>query len=293
MNLELIQLIVINGLIRGGQYALLALGFSLILGVARILNLAHTAYYMLSAYAIYYLSQVLGFNLLVTYLLSLLIVVVLAIGVYQLVMAPLRGQSSTVMIISLVLAIVAQESLLIVFGGRFRSLPKLVPGMFQVGNMVISYQHIFTLVAVLSVLFAVWMLLFKSKVGIAIRAVAQDREVANLMGMPEKRIAILTMAISVALAAVAAAMAAPLGVIDPLMWMSPMVIVLAAVILGGLGSIKGSIIGAFILAFLEVSLVFMFPKAAFLRGAFSMAVMLVVLMFKPEGLYGVFLEGER
>jgi len=287
------QLILINGLISGGQYALLALGFSLIFGVARILNLAHTAYYMLTAFAIYYFSQVLDISLPLTYLLSLVFVVVLAVGVYQLAMAPVRGQSSTVMIVSLVLAIVAQELVLIAFGGQFRSLPKLVPGTIEFGGTLITYQHLFTLGAVLTVLLGVWLLLFKSKLGIAIRAVALDREVANLMGMPENSIATLTMAISVALAAVAAAMVAPLGVIEPLMWLHPLVVVMAAVILGGLGSIKGSIIGAFILAFVEVSLVFLIPQASFLRGAVSMATMLLVLLFKPEGLFGVFLEGER
>ncbi|MBS3982384.1 MAG: branched-chain amino acid ABC transporter permease [Dethiobacter sp.] len=287
------QLILINGLISGGQYALLALGFSLIFGVARILNLAHTAYYMLTAFAIYYFSQVLDISLPLTYLLSLVFVVVLAVGVYQLAMAPVRGQSSTVMIVSLVLAIVAQELVLIAFGGQFRSLPKLVPGTIEFGGTLITYQHLFTLGAVLTVLLGVWLLLFKSKLGIAIRAVALDREVANLMGMPENSIATLTMAISVALAAVAAAMVAPLGVIEPLMWLHPLVVVMAAVILGGLGSIKGSIIGAFTLAFVEVSLVFLIPQASFLRGAVSMATMLLVLLFKPEGLFGVFMEGER
>lgn len=290
---KLWQLILINGLISGGQYALLALGFSLIFGVARILNLSHTAYYMLTAFAIYYFSQVLALNLLTSYLLAFLLVVALAVGVYKLVMAPVRGQSATVMIVSLVLAIVAQELILVTFGGQFRSLPRLVHGTVYVAGMIITYQHLLTLGTVLSVLLGVWALLFKSSLGIAIRAVALDREVANLMGMPESRIATITMAISVALAAIAAAMVVPLGIIEPRMWLHPLVVVMAAVILGGLGSIKGSIIGAFILAFVEVSLVFLVPGAAFLRGAVSMVAMLVVLLVKPEGLYGVFMEGER
>ncbi|GFP28988.1 ABC transporter permease subunit, partial [Candidatus Hakubella thermalkaliphila] len=124
-------------------------------------------------------------------------------------------------------------------------------------------------------------------------AVTLGMEVANLMGMPESRIATLTMAISVAFAAVADAIVAPLGVIEPLMWVHPLVVVTDAVILGGLGSIKGSIIGAFVLAFVEVSLVFLIPQASFLRGAVAMVTMLVVLLFKPEGLFGVFMEGER
>lgn len=287
------QLILINGLISGGQYALLALGFSLIFGVLRILNLTHTAYYMLTAFAIYYLNQVLHLNLPAAYLLAMATMAMLSVAVYKIVIAPVRGQSSTVMIVSLVLAIVAQELMLIYFGGQFRSIPKLVSGTLHLADAVITYQHLLTLGAVLLVLLGVWTLLFKSTLGIAIRAVAQDREAANLMGMPEARIAAITMAISVSLAAVAAALVVPLGVIDPVMWMHPLVVVMAAVILGGLGSIKGSIIGAFILAFVEVTLVFLVPGAAFLRGAVSMAAMLMVLLFRPEGLYGVFMEGER
>lgn len=287
------ELILINGLIIGGQYALLALGFSLILGVARVLNLAHPAFYMLSAFAIYTFSQVLEFNLTVTYILSLLFMIGLGIVIYQLILAPVRAQTSTVLILGLVLGIAAQELMLIFYGGQFRSLVRIAPGTLQLGDAVISNQHILALSAVMLSLLGVWFLLFKSRLGIPIRAVAQDREVANLMGIPEGRIAILTMAVSVALAVIAAAMVAPIGVIDPLMWLHPLVIVLTAVILGGLGSIKGSIIAAFILAFVEVSLVFLAPGAAFLRGAVSMLVMLTVLMFKPEGLYGVFMEGER
>jgi branched-chain amino acid transport system permease protein len=290
---KLWQLILINGLIIGGQYALLALGFSLILGVARVLNLAHPAFYMLSAFAIYTFSQVLEFNLTVSYILSLLVMIGLGIVIYQLILAPVRAQTSTVLILGLVLGIAAQELMLIFYGGQFRSLVRVAPGTLQLGDAVISNQHILALSAVMLSLLGVWFLLFKSRLGIPIRAVAQDREVANLMGIPESRIAVLTMAVSVALAVIAAAMVAPLGVIDPLMWLHPLVIVLTAVILGGLGSIKGSIIAAFILAFVEVSLVFLAPGAAFLRGAVSMFVMLTVLMLKPEGLYGVFMEGER
>jgi branched-chain amino acid transport system permease protein len=240
---KLWQLIVINGLISGGQYALLALGFSLIFGVLRILNLTHTAYYMLTAFTIYYLNQVLDFSLPAAYPLALALVAVLSVTVYQLIIAPVRGQSSTVMIVSLVLAIVAQELMLIFFGGQFRSIPALVSGKLLLADAAITYQHLLTLGTVLLVLLAVWVLLFKSNLGIAIRAVAQDREAANLMGIPEGRIATVTMAISVSLAAVAAAMVAPLGVIEPLMWLHPLIVVMAAVILGGLGSIKGSIIG--------------------------------------------------
>lgn len=285
--------ILVNGMIAGGKYAMLALGFSLIFGVARIMNLTHTAYYMLSAYLIYYFNQTLAMPLALSYVLSITMVVVIGMAVYKVMVAPVRERFTAVLIITLVLAMVVQEAVVIIFGGHYRTLPKLVSGTTQFSGMTLTYQHLFTLGAVMVVLVAIWLLLFKSRLGIAIRAMAMDREVANLMGMPESQIASITVAISVGLAAIAGAVVAPLFILEPAMWMHPLVVVMAAVILGGLGSIKGSIIGAFILAFAEVGLVFLLPQLAFLRGAVSMAVMLAVLMIRPEGLFGIFMEGER
>lgn len=285
--------ILVNGMIAGGKYAMLALGFSLIFGVARIMNLTHTAYYMLSAYLIYYFNQTLAMPLALSYVLSIAMVIAIGMAVYKVMVAPVRERVTAVLIITLVLAMVVQEAVLIIFGGHYRTLPKLVSGTTQFGGMTLTYQHLFTLGAVIFVLVAIWLLLFKSRLGIAIRAMAMDREVANLMGMPESQIASITVAISVGLAAIAGAVVAPLFIVEPAMWMHPLVVVMAAVILGGLGSIKGSIIGAFILAFAEVGLVFLLPQLAFLRGAVSMAVMLAVLMIRPEGLFGIFMEGER
>ncbi len=285
--------ILVNGLISGGKYALLAMGFALIYGVARIMNLSHTAYYMLAAYLIYYLNQSLAVPLPLAYLLAILVVLVIGVTTYHYLVAPVREQFTAVLIVTLVMAIVVQEIIFIFFGGHFRSLPPLIPGTTTLAGIKITYQHLLTLATVLVTLTGIWLLLFKTRLGIAIRAMAMDREVANLMGMPESRIALVTVAISVGLAAISGAMVAPLLILDPLMWMHPLVVVMAAVILGGLGSIKGSILGAFILAFAEIMLVFTLPKLAYLRGSVSMAVMLAVLLIRPEGLFGIFMEGER
>ncbi|MBS4020983.1 MAG: branched-chain amino acid ABC transporter permease [Dethiobacter sp.] len=287
------QQILILGLISGGKYALLALGFSLIYGVARIMNLSHTAYYMMSAYLILYLNQVLHVPLLLSMLIAIVAVVVIGLACYKFVIAPVRERFTTVLIVTLVLAIAAQEVVLLTFGGYYRTLPKLIPGNTYLFGIQLTKQHLLTLLIVVAVLIAFWLLLFKTKLGVAIRAMAQDREAANLMGIPESRIATITVAISVALAALGGAVVAPLYILDPVMWVHPLVVVMAAVILGGLGSIKGSIIGAFVLAFTEVLLVLNMPQLSYLKGAISMLVMLVILMIRPEGLFGIFMEGER
>ena len=105
-------------------------------------------------------------------------------------------------------------------------------------------------------LVAVWFILYRTRLGLAIRATANDLEVANLMGMNVNRVAMATVAISVALAAIAGVVVAPVYVVDPFMWLAPLVTMLAIVVLGGLGSLKGSLIGALIIGYVEAITVF-------------------------------------
>jgi branched-chain amino acid transport system permease protein len=145
----------------------------------------------------------------------------------------------------------------------------------------------------LLILAGVWALLKKTRVGLAIRSTAQDREVANLMGMNENRVAMITMGVSVGLAAFAGAVVVPLKVVDPHMWMHPLIMMMAVVVLGGLGSLKGSFAGAYILGFTEASVVFLIPLGAFLKGSVALSVMILVLLIRPEGLFGIAFEEER
>jgi branched-chain amino acid transport system permease protein len=163
----------------------------------------------------------------------------------------------------------------------------------QVAGVRVSLQRLVTLAIVAVTLLATWLLLNRTRLGLAIRATANDLEVANLMGMNVRRVAMLTVAISALLAAVAGAVVAPLFVIDPLMWLGPLVTILGVVVLGGLGSIRGSIIGAFIVGYAETLTVFLVPAGAFLKGAVALTIMVAVLLVRPEGLFGVAFEEER
>jgi branched-chain amino acid transport system permease protein len=132
-----------------------------------------------------------------------------------------------------------------------------------------------------------------TKLGLAIRSTAEDREVANLMGMNESRVAMITMAISVALAGFTGAVVVPLTTVNPFMWMHPLIMMMAVVVLGGLGSIKGSFFAAYILGFAEALVVFLAPMGAFLKDSVALSVMILVLLIRPEGLFGVAFEEER
>ncbi len=285
--------IIISSLINGSVYALLAIGFSLIFGVARIVNIAHTAFYMLASYGIFVGTHQLGLNPVLAMLVAIVLVTLVGLISYKLFIDPIREHEAAVLIATIALAMVFQEIMLIIFSGDFRGVPSLVEGYLTILGVKVSYQQLLTVCVALVVLAGVWVLLMKTKLGLAIRSTANDREVANLMGMDESRVALITMGVSVGLAAFSGAVVVPLAIVNPFMWMGPLIMMMAAVVLGGLGSIKGSFFGAYILGFAQSLVVFLIPMGAYLKGSVALSIMILVLLIRPEGLFGVAFEEER
>lgn len=285
--------IIISSLINGSVYALLAIGFSLIFGVARIVNIAHTAFYMLASYGIFLGTHQLGLNPVLCMLVAIVLVTLIGLVSYKLFIDPIREHEGAVLIATIALAMVFQEVMLIIFSGDFRGVPSLVEGYLTILGVKVSYQQLLTVGVALVVLAGVWVLLMKTKLGLAIRSTANDREVANLMGMDESRVALITMGVSVGLAAFSGAVVVPLAIVNPFMWMGPLIMMMAAVVLGGLGSIKGSFFGAYILGFAQSLVVFLIPMGAYLKGSVALSIMILVLLIRPEGLFGVAFEEER
>ena len=285
--------IIISSLINGSAYALLAIGFSLIFGVARIVNIAHTAFYMLAAYFIFSGTNKLGLNPILCMLAAIAPVTLIGLLSYKLFIDPIREHEGAVLIATIALAMAMQEIMLLLFTGDFLGVPSLVEGYRVFLGVKIAHQQLLTFGAALLVLVVVWALLLKTRLGLAIRSTAQDREVANLMGMNESRVAMITMGVSVGLAAFTGAVIAPLAIVNPFMWMHPLIMMMAVVVLGGMGSIKGSFIGAYILGFAEALVVFLIPMGAYLKGSVALSIMILVLIIRPEGLFGVAFEEER
>ena len=285
--------IIITTLIHGSTYALLAIGFSLIFGVARIVNIAHTAFYMVAAFCIFFVTYNLGFHPVVGMLLGVPVVTVLGMVTYRIFIAPIREHEGAVLIGTIALAIALQEVMLLIFSGDYRSVPALVPGYISIVGVKVQYQQLITFIAALIILGLLRLLLLKTRLGLAIRSTAQDREVANLMGMNESRVALYTVGISIALAGFTGAVIVPLTIVEPFMWLHPLIMMMAVVVLGGLGSIKGSFFAAYILGFAEAVVVFLIPMGAFLKGSVALSIMILVLLIRPEGLFGIAFEEER
>jgi branched-chain amino acid transport system permease protein len=287
------QDILVTGLVNGSAYALLAIGFSLIFGVARIVNIAHTAFYMLAAYCLYALLVRGGLGVPVSGILAVASVTLLSVVCYRLVIEPVRQHEAAVLIATIALALIFQETMLQIFGGSYLGIPSAIEGVANVFGMGIPWQRLLILIIAGAMLAATWFLLYRTRLGLAIRATANDLEVANLMGMNVHRVAMATVAISVALAAIAGVVVAPVFVVDPFMWLAPLVTVLSVVVLGGLGSIQGSVVGALVIGYVEAITVFALPQGAFLKGAVALSIMVIVLLVRPEGLFGVAFEEER
>ncbi len=285
--------ILIQGLILTGMYSMLAVGFSLVFGVGRVLNLAHTAFFMLGSYGIFfYLGMGIGMPLAI--IASTVTVVVIGLLLYKLFIDPVREMETTVLIMALATAVLLQEVLRLLSGGAASlPVPPMFPGFTRILGVRVRYQEMAALALALISLVSLWLLLARTRLGLAIRAAAQDREIANLMGINVHRVTLIVIGLGLVLAALAGAAVAPVRTVESHMWMHPLVIVLAAVVLGGLGSLKGSLIGAAILAFAEVTVRIVVPGGSFLRTAVALAIMLAVFFLRPEGLFGSGIMEER
>jgi branched-chain amino acid transport system permease protein len=290
---DTVDLIIIFTLVNGGIYALLAVGFSLIFGVARLINLAHTGFYMLAAYGVWYFSLQLGLGLIESIIISVVAVTLLGVLSYRFVIDRIREHHAAVLLITLGLAMTFEQLMTLFFTGNYETIPNYVSGFVEILGIRVTNQYMLTLIIVAVVIIVVMLFLTKTKLGTAIRATANDAEIASLMGISVPRTLMITMGIATALAAVAGVVMAPSVIISPALWSSPLVMMMVIVVLGGLGSIKGSVIGAFIIGFVETLITVTLPAGGYLKTTFVLLVMVIVLLVRPGGLFGIMLEEER
>lgn len=294
--------ILIYTVVHGSVYALLAVGFSLIFGVARMLNMAHTVFCVLAAYVLYNLvSPILGIELglVPAIIISIVAVTLLGMLIYRFVIDRIREHHGAVLIITIALAMLIEQILILRFQNTPAGVNFFIGGYTTIWGVKVINQYLLILGMTALLIIAVHLFLSKTKMGIAIRAVANDTEVAYLMGMNPSRILMITMTITTAMAAIAGVLIAPDGVFtNPSVWGSTLLIVMVVVVIGGLGSIKGSIIGAAVIALVEAVCIYDPLKlfgygAAYLIHSFVLLAMVIVLVVRPAGLFGTLFEEEK
>jgi branched-chain amino acid transport system permease protein len=276
--------ILIHGAVSSAIYAMLAVGFTLIFGVARILNLAHGSYYALGAYGAYFFTSHLKLPLFPAALLAIAVVALFGILVEKVLVRPLRRSQLAVLMITLAVALVVEQALFLTFGSEYRNVPAFVDTKFTLGGVDVGGQRLLALGASVTLIALLWMFIQRTRLGSAILAVSQDPEAASYMGIPSDRIFSIVMGLSAALAAAAGILAGPFLTVQPTMWLLPIVKAFAIVIVGGLGSIPGSILAALMLGYAETIVGYLISTSW--TEIVSVLATLLMLVIRPAGMFG-------
>ena len=271
--------IIIQGFLLSGLYALIAVGFTMIFSVGRVLNLAYGVYIMIGGYAYYVLAQVLSLPKIPSFLGAVLAGAVFGVLTYLILVRGLKDNPIAVEISTLILAIVMQAVIILIFSPAPRSMWPLIPGVIHLFGVTISKNIFLAMIVSWLVLGSLLVFVQKTQLGRAIRAVSMDTKGALVSGIDPSKINIVTWALSGALGAIAGVFFATYTQLDPAMWVFPLIIAVAVVIVGGIGSIMGSLVAAHIVGFLEtITTGVIAPE---MRGIFTLLLIIV-----PKGLLG-------
>lgn len=290
--MEYLPQLLLNTVQIGAIYVLFSLGLTLIFGVMRIINFAHGEFFsfvaILIAVLIEWEAGALGLPLVIRYLLAFLVslVALLAVAfvIFKFGFSQVLGDLVSGFILSLGLVLLLQGGMMEIFGGYPRSVPPLIEGAVHIFGGAIANQKLLICFLALATTGTLLFIVSHTKLGMALRAVAIDREAAMLQGINYRRIALYGFLIGSTLAALAGALIAPLAVILPSMGSPFLIKAFMIVIIGGLGSISGAILASFLIAGIESFGAFYFNLPAATMAMFM--VVALVLVFRPEGLLG-------
>jgi branched-chain amino acid transport system permease protein len=285
------------------MYALIAIGYTLVYGVLRLINFAHGDIMMVGAFMAFIFFKIMGLNFYVAVTLSIIVTAIVGILTYVSVYKPLLDKNAPK--ISLLITAIGisffLESLFNVIanqylGGTYQAFyfPKWFSAILHIKSLTIPVLTLIIPIMTLILLLIVLYILYKTKIGIAIRALAFDINTVKLMGADSNKIIAFVFALGSALAAIGGisyAMAYPS--IDPYMGMLVGLKAFAAAVVGGIGSVTGAVIGGFILGFAEVAIPGFFPELGGWKDAFAFIFLIFVLLFKPTGIMGIDFERQR
>ena len=278
----------INGLSLGSIYAIIALGYTMVYGIAKMLNFAHGDVIMVGAYVVFCGLQYWGLPPIVAILAAMAACTVLGITIEGLAYRPLRHAASLAVLITAIgMSYLLQNTALMIWGANPKSFPRtfINSTSLKLGSLSISTATIYTILANIVIMVALTLFTAKTRMGKAMRCVSEDRGAAELMGINVNRTISMTFAIGSALAAIAGVLlCSSYPILQPTTGSMPGIKAFTAAVFGGIGSIPGAMVGGVLLGVIEI-----FSKAYIsteLGDAIVFAVLIVVLLVKPTGLLG-------
>jgi branched-chain amino acid transport system permease protein len=281
--------ILVSGLVSGALYALVAAGLSLVWGALGVFNFAHGVLLMLGAYAAWYLSSPggLGLGLPLGIAGSIVFMVAAGLVIYVLLVRPWVGKPGAelaVIMTTIAGSIFIENLVLELFGGRFKTIDQVVSGTVPLAGATMQAQNLLVILLAPALLGSLALLLRFSRIGLAIRAVAQNQDAARLFGISVERTYLVTFATSAVLAGIAGILLGGLFNLSPVMGTDPLLRAFVVVVFGGLGSLTGTIFGAYAVGMIEA--LSSYYVGIYWTPVVLFAVLIAVLVVRPTGLMG-------
>lgn len=279
-----------NGIALGFVFGLVAIGYTLVYGVVKLVNFAHGDIFMMATFFVYYGIVLFSFPWWLAFLIGIFLTALLGILVEKVAYKPLRNAPRISSLCSAIgMSFFLENFAVVFFGGRQKAFyrPEVLNKTLIVGGVRMQMVTVVTILVCVGVLFFLNFLVYRTKMGLAMRALAYDFDTAKLMGIHVDRTITFTFALGSSLAAISAIFwALRYPQIWPFMGVFPGWRAFTAVIIGGVGSIKGALVGGFLIGMISVLLVAFLPDVAGYRDAFIFVILVLMLLFKPTGLFG-------
>jgi branched-chain amino acid transport system permease protein len=284
----------LNGLVIGVIYAVIAAGLTVIFSILKIVNFAHGEIYMMGGYFAYFVISLLGIPPLAAILVAMVLSFALSVGLERTLLTPLYSPTTERkgdygILITFGVSILLRNLAIIVFGPFPLRPPSFFQGSLVAGPIVLSWDRIFAAGAGILLLFALILFLRRSAWGQALNAVSQSRESAAIVGINDRLVYTLAFGLGGALAGGAGALVGPIYALSPSMGLAPDTQAFVIVIVGGLGSVGGSIIAGLLIGVSEGLFVALFPdpsRSLAYAQAFSLLLLMIVLLVRPTGILG-------
>ena len=276
--------ILVQGVLLSGLYALIALGFTMIFGVGGVLNLAHAGYVMVAAYMYYMATYVLGLPVAAGFAIAIGVSTGLAIATFMGWVRRFLHDPVVVFVSTLIMALLLGHIMTLAFFRENINVPPVVEGMTPFMGYTFSNNLIAGVIASWVCIAGVLFFVRRTHMGRAMQALAMDRRGAIISGINPDVVNLTTWALSGALAGVAGVFYGSYTFLVPDMWVLPLIMSFAIVVIGGLGSIEGTLVGAHIVGFMETATVLAINDK--LRSVPGLVIMIIVLVLRPKGLFG-------
>ncbi len=297
MDVTLILQQLINGLSLGSLYGLIAIGYTMVYGVLRLINFAHGDIMMVGTYIALFGISVLLLPWWASFLLAMALTAALGVTIDKIAYKPLRSASRISSLITAIgVSFLLENIFLVLFGGIPKSFP--IPGIFagviHISGVTIPAVNTYIPIVAIVFLLILLQILHHTKYGIAMRSISLDIDTTRLMGVNVDAIISIVFAVGSSLAAVGGILwAMKYPAINPFMGIMPGLKAFAAAVLGGIGDVTGAAIGGFIIGITEILIVALVPDLAGYKDAFAFLLLILVLLFKPTGIMGTDLERGR